>query len=57
MCKTCPFRGADEGYKRECADILAKDWPCHSEDVYGEAGIECRGHYEARRKFVEVVAE
>lgn len=54
MCETCPFRSADEEYKRECADIPAEDWPCHTEDlVYGERGIQCRGHYEARRKYNE----
>lgn len=51
MCRTCPFRGADENYKRECAEIGASDWPCHTEDLYGDNGIQCRGHYEARRKY------
>ena len=51
MCPSCPFRGADEAYKQECAEIEAREWPCHTEDLYGEAGIQCRGHWEARRKF------
>lgn len=51
QCKTCPFRGADDAYRKECAVIPAEDWPCHSEDVFGATDIQCRGHYEAQRKF------
>ena len=49
QCETCPFRGADDDYKREAAQIPGKDWPCHTEDLYGEAGIQCRGHWEAQQ--------
>ena len=51
MCPTCPFRGADDSVKRSCATVRANDWPCHTEDIYGDAGVQCRGHYEAVRKF------
>lgn len=52
MCESCPFRGADDDYKRECADIIPELWPCHSEGYFGaDSDIQCRGHYEARRKF------
>lgn len=50
MCPTCPFRGADDTYKRECAAMQAEDWPCHTEQVvYGITHIQCRGHFEAQR--------
>lgn len=52
MCGTCPFRGADEDYKRECAHIPADAWPCHSEALSDwDTDIQCRGHFEARRKY------
>jgi len=52
MCESCPFRGADDNYKRECAEMAADDWPCHSEGYFGmDSDVQCRGHYEAVRKF------
>jgi hypothetical protein len=52
MCESCPFRGADDAYKREAAPIPPDDWPCHSEGHFGQGSdIQCRGHFEARRKF------
>jgi hypothetical protein len=51
MCSTCPFRGADETYRRESAEVHPELWPCHTDDLYGENGIQCRGHWEAQRKF------
>jgi hypothetical protein len=52
MCETCPFRTADETYRREAAALPAPNWPCHDElDFHGESDIQCRGHHEARRKF------
>lgn len=52
MCSTCPFRGADDAYKADSATIQPDDWPCHSEGHFGQGSdIQCRGHYEARRKF------
>ena len=55
MCSDCPFRGADENYKRECASIPAENWPCHTENLYGEDGIQCRGHWEAVRKYLPLM--
>lgn len=52
MCKTCPFRGVDETERRELAQVPAADWPCHTEQGYaGSCDIQCRGHWEAQRKF------
>ena len=51
MCDSCPFRGADDDYKRESASIAAVEWPCHTEDFYGDNDIQCRGHFEARIKY------
>lgn len=51
MCGSCPFRGSNEAYKQEYAAIPGADWPCHTEDLYGESGIQCRGHWEAVRKY------
>ena len=51
QCPTCPFRGADERYRRECAEIDGEEWPCHTEDLHGQYGVQCRGHWEAQRKY------
>ncbi len=52
MCASCPFRGADDAYKAECAEVQPWAWPCHTEVSYDTGStIQCRGHYEARRKF------
>ena len=52
MCPSCPFRGADDAYKQETAGIEADEWPCHSEQMTSwDTDIQCRGHFEARRKF------
>lgn len=55
MCKTCPFRGIADDERREAAQIPPEDWPCHTEHAYtgfsGNCDIQCRGHWEAQRKF------
>lgn len=51
QCGTCPFRGASEDFRRDCASLPADAWPCHTEDLHGDAGIGCRGHFEARRRY------
>jgi len=53
QCPTCPFRNADEAYKRDCAAIPPEDWPCHTEDLHGDLGVQCCGHWEARRKYAD----
>lgn len=51
MCKSCPFRGMDdEKERRVCASVEPENWPCHTEHPYGPGDIQCRGHWEARRK-------
>ena len=54
-CETCPFRGADEAYKRSSAHIQPEDWPCHTEDSHGDIGIQCRGHWQAVRKYGHLI--
>jgi hypothetical protein len=49
-CDTCPFRDASESYKRSSAHIQPEDWPCHTEDLDGDLGIQCRGHWQAVHK-------
>ena len=52
QCETCPFRDADEKYKRSSANIPAENWPCHTEAGYvGYSDVQCRGHWEAARKY------
>jgi hypothetical protein len=52
MCDNCPFRGADENYKREAAEITSDNWPCHEDaGPNNDPAPQCRGHYEARRKY------
>lgn len=50
QCASCPFRHADEDYRKESAITPAEDWPCHTEYPWGGGDIECRGHYEAQIK-------
>lgn len=54
-CASCPFRNAAEDYKRACAHIPAGDWPCHTEDLHGDYGIQCRGHWQARHKYGHLI--
>lgn len=54
-CLTCPFRGASDETKRSCAHIAAEDWPCHTEDMHADSGIQCRGHWEAQRRFGHLI--
>lgn len=52
MCRTCPFRGIDDAERRELAQVPADEWPCHTEQGYSTySDIQCRGHWEAQRKF------
>lgn len=54
QCKTCPFRGIGENERRELALIEPEEFPCHTEQGYiNECDIQCRGHWEARRKYPE----
>jgi hypothetical protein len=51
MCKTCPFRGISESEKRELAVVDPDAWPCHTEHPFGDGDMQCRGHYEAQKKY------
>lgn len=52
QCQTCPFRGVSEHERRELAVVPPDYWECHTEAGYtGGSGIQCRGHWEARRKY------
>lgn len=51
MCATCPFRGMSAADRYENAVVPPDDWPCHTEHPIGWGETQCRGHYEARRKF------
>jgi hypothetical protein len=52
QCRTCPFRDMPEDERREMATIPPEDWPCHTEQGYAATcDIQCRGHWEARRKY------
>jgi hypothetical protein len=56
MCASCPFRGMPEPEKREMAKVPADWWPCHTEQGYAfECDIQCRGHWEAQRKYTPAI--
>ena len=51
-CETCPFRSPPEGYAKSTAHIVADGWPCHTIEYYDDDGsVQCRGHWQAVRKF------
>ena len=55
MCKGCPFRGIDEVERESLAKVPAENWPCHDEQGYwASCDIQCRGHWEAQRKYPAV---
>ncbi len=54
-CETCPFRSSSAEYQRSTAHIAAEDWPCHTEDLHGDQGIQCRGHWQAQHKFGHLI--
>jgi len=54
-CETCPFRDAAKDYAPSCAHISSEDWPCHTEDLHGDIGIQCRGHWQAVRKYGHLI--
>jgi len=54
-CQTCPFRGASVEYQMSCAHISADDWPCHTLDLLGDLGTQCRGHWQAVHKYGELI--
>jgi hypothetical protein len=51
MCQTCPFRGISEEERRELAVVEPEAWGCHTENPWTWTDIQCRGHYEARKKY------
>lgn len=58
QCRACPFRIMTESERREMATVEAEQWACHTEQgYYAECDIQCRGHWEAQRKFAAIAAE
>jgi hypothetical protein len=55
MCETCPFRNADEAYRKESAamDIPLEWWPCHTESGPNNdpTDVVCRGFWEACKSY------
>lgn len=52
MCKECPFR--DDVSEWDMGQLAKVEFTCHEEDGpigFGTSGIQCRGHWEAVRKF------
>jgi hypothetical protein len=37
----------------ELAQLRPDEFPCHTEAGYATTDIQCRGHWEARRKFIQ----
>jgi hypothetical protein len=55
MCENCPFRlKLSRAEVLELAVIKPEDFECHTEAGYTSTDIQCRGHWQARRKFGNV---
>jgi hypothetical protein len=51
MCSGCPFRMRIGRQERvELARLTPDEFPCHTEAGYTTTDIQCRGHWELRRK-------
>lgn len=52
MCEGCPFRHPDKELLSVGARVAPEDFPCHEEQgpAMDQTDIQCRGHWEARRK-------
>lgn len=58
MCETCPFRlRLSKREVRELAQLSPEEWPCHTEAGYTTTDIQCRGHWQARRKFAATLSQ
>lgn len=58
MCGGCPFRGKILRSERADLAALTPDmFPCHEEAGYTYTDIQCRGHWELRRKFAPAQSE
>jgi len=52
MCEGCPFRlKISKAEKIELARLRPDEFPCHTEAGYTETDIQCRGHWQLRRKY------
>jgi hypothetical protein len=60
MCETCPFRAKlGRAERAELAAVAPDEFPCHTEQ-WGRnfvEDIQCRGHWELRRKYQAAVAD
>ena len=51
MCASCIFRGIDKADHDALAALPPDHVPCHTDsEPHGWCDIQCRGHFEARRK-------
>lgn len=51
MCESCPFHLKMTREERaELAALQPEEFPCHTEAGYTTTDIQCRGHWEVRRK-------
>ena len=46
----------DEAERRLCAAGNPDDWPCHTEAGYTWTDIQCRGHFDVRKKYTPTAA-
>jgi hypothetical protein len=54
MCETCPFRlKLTKAERKELAVLEPEAFPCHTEAGYTSTDIQCRGHWQVRRKFYQ----
>lgn len=52
MCETCPFRlKLTEAERIELALLQPEEFTCHTEAGYTTTDIQCRGHWQVRRKY------
>jgi hypothetical protein len=52
MCEGCPFRlPLSRAERRDIAKLAPDEFPCHTEAGYTSTDIQCRGHWELRRRF------
>jgi len=58
MCADCPFRSRLTRKERAELAALPPDWfPCHTEAGYTSTDIQCRGHWELRRKAAKIIPQ
>jgi hypothetical protein len=52
MCEACPFRlRIAPAERQDLAALSPEEFPCHTEAGYTTTDVQCRGHWQVRRKF------